>query len=616
MASPNKNPDFQAKLPRNGHDLSHDFAFTAAPGMILPIVTDFLQPGEKVSVGVDALTQLRTPFLQNAQVDMEQIVDYFFVPMTMLYSPFGSMVFQTADEYSSNFPLSASEKWDDVQSSKFPCLDLSGYLRDQIYDNRSYMTDGQMPLHLSLGQMAFRLYDMLGYNPYGLYKGHESSAGVKETYNPNVFPYGLLAYHAVYEYYYRVDQWARINNLHFNFDRFFGNSIVNNFADTSLVHLHFRPRYLDYFTNVHVSPLVANKSTLTGDNNSLNYLIDFDRWLSENPNGVVNSSFSGGTSGTVTQVSNFNLPLQAGIRSINSTQQVRNMFAAERFLQVTARAGQRFDDQVLAHLGYKVPVDIKHNVQYLGTTRDSFGASQVVSTSDSSDTPLGTRAAIGTGGVRDKKAVSFVAPTYGVLIALYSTLVKPQYEVGFERYNVMTDINDIWQPEFDHLGMQPVFGYELRPMSQSDVTQGNVSKIMAWQWRYEQWKRRYNRVSKAFVNVKNKYQDISGTETYVGVDSLNNDLSAYFNVQRPLNYSVYRYTDVSSAWNVTSYFDLLQAPTDLNNLLVMPFNPYFQQSEFDANPYLIYSTDPFVIDCHVNYKKVSPMSVHSVPDLR
>lgn len=610
MASPNKNPEYRAKLPRNGHDLSHDLGFTAAPGMILPIFHDFLQPGETVQMGIDLYTQMKIPFVQNAQVDIEQIVDYFFVPMSMLYTPFDSMVYQTADVYSSNFPLNSASQWNESQAKNFPLLNLSAHAH-HIQTNLKNQFTANSPI--TAGQSTYRLFDLLGYNPNALMydTGIPVASRNYDDYNPNVFPYGLLAYQAIYQFYYRVDQFERFNNLAFNVDRFFGqNIIVSNYIYSQL---HFRPRYLDYFTNIHVSPLMASQSLLNSDN-SMNYLMDFQNWLSDYKVRTADSLEGSAVGADATQV----IPNGPAFGS----QSIRNMFAAEKFLQVSARAGQRYDDQVLAHLGFKVPVDIKHNIQYLGSSRSTFGSQSITSLTAGSNgnqtNTFGQRAAIGQGNMSDKTAVKFTAPCHGVVMALYSTLVKPAYDAGFKRWNVLTDINDIWQPEYDHLGMQPIFVNEVRPCSNEEAAAGfDINEIVGWQWRYEQWKRRYNRVTNAFVNQKNAYQvtenDDSTIEViYNGTNTVNNNLSPYFNVQRPYNYFGER---SGSEVVFDTPLDIIQSPNDLDNLVSLTFNNGWSNS-WESAPWLLYVTDPFIIDAHINCKKVSPMSVHAMPELR
>ena len=99
-------PQYRAKLPRYDHDLSHKFGFTATVAHLLPVFHDLLNPGETVELAFNY--NLRTQPLQSAaMVDIVGHVEYFFVPMFLLYEPFGSMFFNINDQYSSNYPVNS-----------------------------------------------------------------------------------------------------------------------------------------------------------------------------------------------------------------------------------------------------------------------------------------------------------------------------------------------------------------------------------------------------------------------------------------------------------------------------------------------------------------------------
>lgn len=666
MASPNKNPEYQAKLPRYGHDLSHDFGFTASTGMLLPVFADILNPGEKVQGGCDVFTQLQVPMAVPAQVDMEQIIDYFFVPMPMLYQPFESLIYQTND-YLSTAAMYFRGNEPNVHSTRepyeyFPALVLYNpstpsalptwvnTFHSFVNSYNWYYFDSSLPnktCYEAIGRQAYRLLDMCGFNPDELVapwtdtgSGHTFSP--LSNFNPNVFPYQLLAYQCVYQYFYRVDQWDRFDNETFNWDEFISNlPSLGLFSIKQLkcLQLRYRPKYLDYFTNVKPSPYLQGQNmlrNLTGADNSANVLVEFEKWLDGTSDYLRNKN-AGGTSpassiSKSTQIASgiFN---QGGVISpayLSGSQTLRNLRAADKFLQITARAANRYDDQVLAHLGYKVPNDVKHNIKYLGTQRKPFKINTVVSTDGNT---LGDRAGYALGSVSGK-GFDYTAPCHGVFIAIYSCMVKPRYISGFERNNVIRSIHDFWQPEFDNLGMQPIFAYELERMQ---VQPDYASLISGWQWRYEEKKRRFSKVSSAFRKYLpwSTYVDSSGDTHIVAPSSAStNPLTAYFNITQP-NYKPYAYNGLSVRDqtigndfridmngtvenNFPFAFDwdsVLIPPTQLNNVLAMSYDDAWHTEQFAKNPALMYQTDPFIVDMHINFKKVSAMSVHSMPSI-
>ena len=649
MASPNKNPEYQAKLPRYGHDLSFDYGFTASTGMLLPFFHDILNPGEKVQGGVDIFTQLQVPLAVPAQIDMEQIVDYFFVPMPMLFQPFESMIYQTNDYLSSlygNFsqaqqaPANAAQLLPLFHTFDASQNTVESHIRNfwnDLAEYNWYNHDTSLPNRWcfeAIGRQAYRLFDMVGYNPDVFVSPWTDTNGDVYSpltdFNPNVFPYALLAYQCVYQYFYRVDQWERFDNQSFNWDGFYANYSFGVDAQKKILQLRYRPKYLDYFTNVKPSPFLQGENLLRNSSsldNSANLLVDFEHWLSEGRAQIFTPGIamanSPDASTSVGQVRNYSSWQPA---SNITSQQLRNLRAADKFLQITARAANRYDDQVLAHLGYKVPHDIKHNIKYLGSQRKPFKINQVVST-DSSN--LGERAGYAIGSVSGK-GFDFTAPCHGVIIGIYSTMVKPRYIAGFDRANVVRNIHDFWQPEFDNLGMQPVFDYELQRMH---IQPTKAATIAGWQWRYEEKKRKYSRVSSAF----RKYMPWAvNSGALVTPSTVNqNPLSAYFNITQPnyqpFSWGAYTVRDqtISNDYmndpsqgvienefpSSFSWDSMLVPPSQLNNVLGHVYDDAWHYEEFAKNPALIYQYDPFIIDMHVNYKKVSPMSVHSMPNI-
>lgn len=89
-------------MPRSGHSLSHKFAFTAACGQLLPTFYDYASPGDKYSIKTDFDLSRALPLLQPASLNIEVCTDYFFVPMTLMYTSFGERFYGTNQVYSSS----------------------------------------------------------------------------------------------------------------------------------------------------------------------------------------------------------------------------------------------------------------------------------------------------------------------------------------------------------------------------------------------------------------------------------------------------------------------------------------------------------------------------------
>ena len=235
-------PEHQAQLSRTGFDMGQEFAFTSSVGMILPIYQDFLNVGESVHFSGDLITRTQ-PLVTAAMCDIDVYLDWFFVPVSMLFTLFPSKRWLTND-FISDFYVNADDSFD-----KFPLFDITRYLTGDgvqewndfvpvLYPNSPYSDPNFERAYKS----QFRLANHLGFNPYAIFHG---SGDVKTDYvtmsNPNVFPVFPLAYQAIFQDYYRLplDNFVRRNVKSFNVDSYYNQNYEDgNEAQTKPYYYH------------------------------------------------------------------------------------------------------------------------------------------------------------------------------------------------------------------------------------------------------------------------------------------------------------------------------------------------------------------------------------------
>ena len=581
------NPQHRAQLPKTGHNLSHKFGFTAPPAYLLPVFHDILNPGETVNIGFNF--DLRTmPLQQAAMTKLKVHTEYFFVPMQLLYEPFADTYYGINDKFSSNFA-------NDVTSNRFPLVNMSGIVTAMRQARSTYSSD----IGESLGSMWIRLFDMFGLNPAGIVSAPGTSGG--SDYNPNMFPWQVLAYQAVWQYYYRIDERERFNQRTFNFDRYYASQLVEDYdyLTRQLFCLHCRPFDDDYFTSAHVSPIVGPRN-LRQASGSLDVVNDYLTRSIAGSSPVLTSGTIGDSSNQVSVDSPFyrgdisnSVQTQFGFLQRTTTNpqlngvdigtaNIRAMFANEKLWSITGRAKKHYDDQTLAHFGYEVPHDFKHEISAFGHDYTEISIGEVISTASTDGAPLGEIAGKGYASQRGQKH-KFTAPCHGVVLVLWSCIPERSYVGTYLKVNALTDSNDLYKPEYDHLGQQPLFGYEANPRDPSFL-----STIYGWQYRYEQYKRRYNRTTAAFSDF----------------GLLNSWMLTY--IPKVSNYLL------GDSFNKFVYY-----PTDLNNIMLAQYSQNFPTiEEGQENDYgLVYANDPFVVDSFVDCTKVSTMSDYSLPRL-
>ena len=584
-------PDHQANLSRTGFDMGQEFCFTSSVGMILPIYQDFLNVGESVHFSGDFITRTQ-PLVTAAMCDVDVWLDWFFVPASMLFTMWPSRRWDTND-YLSDF-------FDDYQpdGDAFPVFNIDKYLSQEdayeynsapntFYEKCPYGSGFEI-----LPKSQFRLANHFGFNPYAVF-GQDADPHYNAAENPNVFPVFPLAYQAIWQDYFRLplDNFVHRQVGSFNIDSYY-NSLHEAIFDRNkmLFCLHYRPRHFDYFTGFKPNPILSQINVNDVDFGELRKV---DSYLSSSLDPEpLDSSNSWTDHFDLTQVGYDDVEGHVG------TAQLRNIFAAEKLLRVTGRAKKDYDSQVLAHFGFKVPHDVKHELTHICQQHCVVHIGEVISTADTvsadSGSALGAIGGKGYGIISSPdKPYKFTAPVDGVFMCCYSSAPRQRYFGTFDKQNALTDRLSFYQPEFDKLGMQPLFAYE-----SAGYWPGTKTKRIGWQYRYEQWKRKYNRVSEAFAVPDPDSQHI------------NNNIS-WVNATHPFG-SAFELSIIDSAG--VNGKGLFVKPTDINQIMIVPYSPNWSDDYLENAPAMFY-TDPFIHAFRADVKKVSTMSTYGEPDL-
>lgn len=423
-----------------------------------------------------------------------------------------------------------------------------------------------------------------------------------ETANPNVFPMFPLAYQCIYQDYFRNNDYERRNVKAFNCDIYTNTTTPIDQGETdsaNIFMMRYRDRHKDYFMSVHPSPIMSTINTVLG-NTSLNTLQDYlvtpqqVDYLSDDGALAVNGNYanaSGAYNGDVIRTSS-NVPISGGILSV---QGLRSAFAVEKLMRVSGRANRDYDSQVLAHFGFRVPHDIKHELTHLREQHGLLHIGEVVSSADTYNAAGGSyQSGSALGAIAGKgyiqisgKPYKFTAPCDGVIMCTFSAVPRVRYEFTMDKQNWVTDMADFYKPEFDKLGQQPLYSYEL-----DYEAMANDPYRVGWQYRYSQWKRKIDRVSFAFT-VPRALGRINQLSSWViGLD-----------------------LGEQQGWQTAiSWESLKSTPHDLDKIMVMPYVGSVITPD-PANMGEQFYTDPFLCDFRANVKKISYMSPTGEPNL-
>lgn len=590
MAKSDARFEYRANLNRDAHDLGNKFTFTATSGMLLPVFADIATPGDSYYIEHD-LEYLRTAqMLSPAFIDVKVHFESFFVPLQMMYQPIEQSLFSIKNPQSDFYSLSSGTTW---LNNNLPVLSYR-----IIADSFSA---GDLAISPEKSD-AFRLSDMLGLNADNFCK--DINTDPRFQFAPSFFPWQLLAYHTIFEYFFRLDDKTPFTNHYCNCDKYYNQASDDSWGDEGFFEIHQRPWDFDYFTSMYRSPIVSDASMqFVMDKGTYNPLSESDV---EPINRVRDTSLanSSTTAFAASQVATYNQRQQMGA---SSTAIIRQMFANEKLAMITGRARKTYDSQVLAHYGVQVPHDPKHDIALIG--HDSYDlhigeVTSLASTSGDDGAGLGDLAGKGWANGKGRKH-KFTAPCHGVIMTIFSIEPKKRYFGGFARQNAVTNVFDLPTPEFDRMGNMPMFRYEAGENAGSGVV--TTRDIIGWKERYYYWKRRYDRVSLAFMVPR----------TSLGYNSY----AAYMISSAP--FGAYTATNTNTArpdLETRFYIDR----NCMDNLMLTPYISAWQDGSGDGpsqptsenwnkTPWLVYARDPFIVDSDLKVTKVSWMSKDGEP---
>lgn len=623
----NSMPSYTANLPREAHDLSQSIAFTTCPSLLSPVYYDLLHFGDKLHFSASEFVRLN-PLESQPLGKIDVHLDYFFVPLSVLYTPCTSMFYQTDDLLSSVF---GGQNFDSVN---FPVYDFS-HLFDQLSDDGTpsdvvtdtpwftkYVNTGMIRYNHGafdcLGKSMFRLFDFLDMSPDALLDAiglHHDSPALKYISDlyPNYTPWFALAYQCIYQNYFRNDD-REPKNYHYNIDRNGAlqiNISENLSQDKSIFQMNYASRPKDYFNSVKVSPMYSSVSMLNAPGIIWNQVNDWINTSLYYPAKADSNTSSGDIpdNSTITQVA-----IQGVLSNRISSGKIRQLFMVDKLLRVVGRAEKNYESQFLAHFGIKVPHDALHNITHIGHDMMTITPESVISSANTyngeTGSALGEIGGKGSGMLSGRKH-HFEAPFHGVFMVISHIVPRQRYVLGLNKLHQLSKITDFYQPEFDKKGMQPLFAYEaMCDMAAFNDATFDFTKQLGWQFAYEQFKRKADRVSRAFSPSRETNYGVNTYAPWV--------MSTYPFGQFDFHSdNVCFWVDNGGELNPS---DLLLSPTCLNVNMVQPYDTRWPSqavgdSSLTNKPWLIYQTDPFICDFNLYIKKVNSMSEYGEPEL-
>lgn len=587
--------DIKNNAHRSAFDLSHKKSFTAKVGELLPIHVEDVAPGEYHRIATSLFTRTQ-PCQTAAFCRFKEHVDWFFVPYHLLWRYYNNFIVQTnANEWaiSPNAQLNGGQ---DPLFSHHPYFTATSW-EAALNKIKTISTKKNNPLGYDRGELSKKLLEYLGYGDLSLIHDHQVSDIAR-----NIFP--LLAYHKVYNDYYRNQQWEIPSPNTYNVDYVSDASKLKiDFAtSTNDYPSIFDLRYVDYEKDYYTGALPSKQY---GDTALAKPIVGSFLNFHSNDGYVDNTSEIRAANAEINHekvLSGTNVTLSSedvgilgdlGLDYLG----IRKAEALQKFREIQQSGRTDYKSQVRKHFNVNVADELSHLSTWIGGTTRAFGLDEVVNT----NVGEGNQAAVirGKGVNLTDDYIDFKVPEHGILICLYHCSLLPDYRANHnvDKLTLKTQAGDYIVPELDSIGMQPLYAAE------ADITFGftnssnpnypNTIPIIGYVPRYAEYKTRPDVVCGAF----------------------NSTLQNWVTPRSPLNVRVdgrplTELDHINKDGSIVDRQNALQIAATATRLKI---NPNILDNIFGVAADSSVNTDQLLINCNFAHHAVRPLSVNGLP---
>lgn len=414
------------RLKRAAHDLSHSRKFTMNMGDLVPILCQDVIPGDSFQLTHEALVRIM-PMLAPIYHNVNVYMHYFFVPYRLVWDEWEDFITGGRDGKANpvfpRFYQSIPLIWSGADKLGVGSLaDYLGFPSKQIPANPISINESK-----AFSQLPFRAYHTI-YNEYYRDQNLEDEvsiskdSGLTEIYNSN-----------------------------------------DNAWDNQFKTIRKRAWEKDYFTSALPNtqrgtpmsiPVQGDAAVYADTNGQRRYLEIGDGFLANtNPNlGIKGTDL---------------MPLKgneifADLTNVSTAtiNELRQAFQIQRWLERSARSGARYTEVLQSFFGVRPRDSRLQRPEFLGGGKMPLSISEVLQTSETSNTPLGEFAGHGITYGSTVKFRKFFEE-HGIIMGIMSVLPRTAYCQGMPKLFTKFDKYDYFWQEFAHLGEQEIKNEEI-----------------------------------------------------------------------------------------------------------------------------------------------------------
>ena len=468
------NAIYNKKPNKNNFDLSHEVKMTGNMGQLYPCYIQDVIPGDSFKVNTQQLVRF-SPLLAPMMHNVDFKLDYFFVPYRIVW-----------------------DEWKDFITGGEDGNDLPSYPRIKI--------DGTTQTLLGKGSLA----DYLGVPPTTATAGSKGGAwnDIQTGQEHYISALPFRAYQLIHHEYFR-DQ-----NVGDEFEQFTNSGITSATDAVTIMSLKKSNWQKDYFTSS--LPFLQRGAEVTlplGVTAPINYTSGTSNVLRTDSGSAVANFDSSGTpietdgGGTLLSATpsitglnidnSFSLSADLTQATSATINELRKASALQQWLELMARAGSRYREQIHAIFGERIPDYTVQIPKYLGGGKTPIMVSEILSTYEDKSVATSRPAGDMYGhalGLGDNIGFRQSFNEHGIILGLCRIIPKASYVQGLNKFWQKFDKFDHYFPQFANLGEQEVYKKEL--YIEGNETDDN--QIFGYQQRYAEYKYAENRVAGDF----------------------------------------------------------------------------------------------------------------------
>lgn len=532
MASYTGTSNLQNHPHRSGFDIGRKNAFTAKVGELLPVYWDISMPGDKYKFNVEYFTRTQ-PVETSAYTRLREYFDFYAVPLRLLWKSAPSVLTQMQD-INQIQALSISENLS--LGTYLPSLPLSTFSGALLSLNGASADPGKPGTQSAVNAFGFYradlAYKLLSYLGYGNFIKAAPSEGLRwwstTVLNDKVSPYTqlyiqntvvnifpLLAYHKIYQDFFRWSQWENANPSSYNVDYYTGlspylvDSLPSSGSDYWKSDTMFDLKYCNW-----------NKDMLMGilPNSQFGDVAVIDLPSSVSSVRVADTTgafYEVGTatvmnSGIATSPIGVNLPsgkvINAGSRLSVDVKDIASKFtvlalrqaeALQRWKEISQSGDSDYREQIRKHFGVNLPQALSNMCTYIGGISRNLDISEVVNNNLAADNDTAVIAGKGVG--TGSGSFTYTTDEHCVVMCIYHAVPLLDYVItGQDGQLLATDAESLPIPEFDNIGM------EVLPMTQIfNSPKASIVNLFnaGYNPRYFNWKTKLDVINGAFTTT-------------------------------------------------------------------------------------------------------------------